>query len=58
MTCPLPPKAAAPALTPPMASYYSRNFHLPIFKRVTVVNTFSVVILPAPLKIVAKPRND
>lgn len=53
MTCPLPSKGAAPVVMPAVASYYSRNFHLPIFKHVTIVNTVSVVFLPSPIKIVA-----
>ncbi|EZA53207.1 hypothetical protein X777_06286 [Ooceraea biroi] len=54
MTCFLPPKRTAPVLVPAMV-HYSRNFHAPIFKRVTVVNTVSVVFLPPPLKITFKP---
>lgn len=54
MTCPLPPKGPTPVVVPTVANYYSRNTHLPIFKRVTIVNTVSVIFLPTPLKIVAK----
>lgn len=54
MTCFLPPKRATPVLVPATV-HYSRNFHAPIFKRVTVVNTVSVVFLPPPLKITCKP---
>ncbi|KYN23308.1 hypothetical protein ALC57_04181 [Trachymyrmex cornetzi] len=50
MTCFLPSKRATPVLVPATV-HYSRNFHAPIFKRVTVVNTVSVVFLPPPLKI-------
>ncbi|KYM98223.1 hypothetical protein ALC62_11073 [Cyphomyrmex costatus] len=53
MTCFLPSKRATPVLVPATV-HYSRNFHTPIFKRVTVVNTVSVVFLPPPLKITSK----
>ncbi|EGI69208.1 hypothetical protein G5I_01972 [Acromyrmex echinatior] len=42
MTCFLPSKRATPVLVPATV-HYSRNFHAPIFKRVTVVNTVSVI---------------
>jgi len=54
MTCFLPSKRATPVLVPATV-HYSRNFQAPIFKRVTVVNTVSVVFLPPPLKITSKP---
>lgn len=52
MTCPVRPNRVPAPVIVPTVSYYSRNFHAPIFKTVTVVNTVTVVILPAPLKIV------
>ncbi|KYM79528.1 hypothetical protein ALC53_09967 [Atta colombica] len=42
MTCFLPSKRATPVLVPATV-HYSRNFQAPIFKRVTVVNTVSVI---------------
>lgn len=52
MTCPLPLKNAV--AVPVETHSYSRNIYLPVFKRVNVVNTVSIVFLPSPLKIVSK----
>lgn len=54
MTCPQPPSHKTALISIPIVSYFSRNFHAPIFKTVTITNTVSVVFLPTPLKIVPK----
>lgn len=59
MTCPVRPnRASAPVVQVPTATQYSRSFHAPVFRTVTVVSTVTVVILPAPLKIVHQEEEE
>lgn len=58
MTCPVRPSRGPAPVVVPSVAHYTRNFHAPVFKTVSVVSTVTVVILPAPLKIVYRVEDD